>query len=175
MPPAASSAARTTIAAIGQAELFADDRWSAAGLTVVGWPPDAFGLVVVLVVPLDGRGEAVDGPGVGAAVVWACVPLAPPLGRFPGAGTVFGAGYVVGAGWNTVTVNVVRAVAVPWVAAIVTAPGRVEPGIRTTRLKVPSARTGAVSTFSADTERATGPQDVQNARPVTCTVVNGGP
>jgi hypothetical protein len=44
-----------------------------------------------------------------------------------------------------------------------------------TRLKLPSARTAAVSTFSEATERVTAPQVVQNERPVTFTVVSGGP
>jgi hypothetical protein len=173
-PPA--SAAATASAAISHPVLLPAD-WSAAGVMALDGPDS--GVLTLLDV---GPGEAEVTDVVGAGVVRgadrdACVADVPPPGRLPGGGTLFGGGYVVGAGWSTVTVKIVRAVVlgVPCVAAIVTCPGRLEPGMRTSRLNDPSARTVAVSTFNDATDNVTGPHVVQNERPTSLTVVSGGP
>lgn len=63
----------------------------------------------------------------------------------------------------------------PCEAPIIAAPGRDEPGMRMSLLKVPFAATLARSTASDDTKIVTWPHVVQNAWPVTLTMVSGGP
>jgi hypothetical protein len=103
-------------------------------------------------------------------------------GSPPGAWIVAGGGYVVGAGTEIVTVKVVLASTgeperVVCVAERVSSPGRTVPGSRMNVVNRPAASTDTPpSTKSAPAEIATGLHGAgQKPRPVTRSVVSGGP